>query len=138
MLLTRIEPEAIPGLWPSIVKILRPALEPDTTRTPDDLYELLVMNRWAAWIAHGFNGVGIVVVELADDDEGRMCLFLRYVAGRAGIRVIREGLALLEDAARQAGCKMASIGGRKGWVRAFPDYTVKIDNGSYVELRKVL
>lgn len=138
MLLTRLEPETIPAVWPSIANILRPALDRDTVRTPDDLYEMLAGNHWAAWMAHGFAGLGVVVTELADDEQGHKCLFVRYVAGRAGVRIVREGLALLEQAARQAGCVRSSIGGRRGWVRAFPDYIVTIDNGSYVELRKAL
>lgn len=134
MLLTRLEPETIPVLWPSIESVLKPALH----NTAHDVRGLLETNRWAAWLAHGFAGFGIVVVELANDPDGNKCLFVRYVAGRAGRKNIRRGLALLEDAARCAGCTLSSIGGRRGWVRVFPEYDVTNDGGSYVELRKAL
>lgn len=138
MMLTRLDPETIPALWPSINRMLRPALVRDTTRTPGDLFYALAGNRWAAWLAHGFAGVGIVVVELADDEAGRKTLFVRYVAGRAGLSILRHGVQLLERAAANAGCVQACLGGRRGWRRAFPDYDVTLDNGSYVELRKAI
>lgn len=134
MMLTRLEPETIPALWPSINRMLHPALVDEA----GDLRGDLTANRVAAWVAHGFAGFGVLVVELADDDEGRKTLWLRFVAGRGGLKRVREALALLETAGREIGCLTARIGGRRGWVRALSDYELISDDGLHVQLRKVL
>lgn len=130
-------------MWPTLLRIVAPALKRDTQadaagRLRDDLKS----NRMAAWLCLG-SVTGVIVVELCDlsADDPRKTLFVRYAAGgtqgRNG-RGLREVVGLLCDAAKAAGCELARIGGRRGWRRLFRDWELISDDGERVELKKVL
>lgn len=131
MLLTRLERREAIDAWPYLYRILLPALKRDPERTPGRLFDDLVEGRAGAWVAHDFPGHGVVVAE----GNGSV-LWITYTAGKAA-GCLRDGMALLEDAARANGFTEIRLKGRKGWKRMFPDFEVVTD-GFPVELRKVL
>lgn len=128
MQLTRLERAEAIEAWPYLYRILLPALERDTKRTPGDLFDDLANGRAGAWVAHDFPGHGVTVAEAC---EG--VLWITYTAGTAPLRYLREGMALFEQAARTNGFKEIRLKGRKGWRRVFPEFETTDD-----ELRKVL
>lgn len=139
MLLTRLEPHEAIATWPAIERVLRPAL---TDRPVEDVREAIGSNDMAAFVAHGMAGFGIVVVRVADTLEGHRGLFIHYLAGRTPkgetLATMREAVRLLEMAAPNAGCTEMRLGGRKGFIRAFPDYELLSVTDGHVEMRKVL
>lgn len=140
MLLTRLEPSEAIAVWPSIERVLEPALERGEAGDRELLRKRIADNDSAVFVAHGFAGFSVVIARLADTPEGRLALFLYYLAGNAGRlwQTLPEAVELFFEAARQAGCSELRLGGRRGFRRVFNDFDVLSDDGSHVELRKVI
>jgi hypothetical protein len=141
MLLTRLEPHEAIGAWRGIWHLLEPLVMQDPERSAAQVREAIWANHMQVWALHGFAGHGIIVTGLCDDEEGRKSLWLYYAAGKASrgsMGIVREAVSLLSEAAAGADCQTVRLGGRIGWLRVFKGLDVISNDGSHVELRKVL
>jgi len=124
--------------WGWIAQLLEPAVKVDPNRTMQGLYSSLIDGRTGLASLHHADGAMLLVVEpIGDGDD--MILWIPYLAGQIKrgrfVPVMREGMAQMEDMARESGCAEIRLCGRN-WGRVFSDYETMPDwpNG----LKKVL
>jgi hypothetical protein len=107
-------------VWPVVEPLLTPALSRGGEMTTQTLAEALRDGRFLLWLAWSGRLEAVAVTEIADTIAGRVCCIVAC-GGRERARWL--GLRTdLETYARRAGCTRMRIYGRKGWLRALPDY----------------
>lgn len=138
MIFTHITPEKLD--WPHIAGILAPAVMPDPNETMEGLHGKLMSGRDLLMTAEGEDeGFVAIVLEITPD----AACWIKYMAGtifggpKNRIRLAREGVAWIEQAARNAGCKELCICGRD-WSRTLTDFLVISDAPEPNLLRKTL
>lgn len=136
MIYAIVPQDAVPGAWDGLWRLLEPAAAQDTTETEASLYAALCEGRMTAWLVSG-EAAGVLVTRV-DEDDGVKTARLRYAAGRAALSHMNRILADFEDGARQIGCEVSRIGGRRGWLRIADGYEVMSDADGHVELVKRL
>lgn len=124
--ITPIPVAAVAEAWPVLEPLLAPAVEHDERRSMADVFEHIAIGRILP-----FNmGVGAAeAVLLLEPSEvgGLMTLWVYALAGRIGapprqmVQIVREGIAAIEQLARNAGYHEIRFGGRD-WSFALPDY----------------
>lgn len=109
--------QEIPNIWAEAVAYLRPAFERVANRTDEvDIYEQLLNGAQDLWIILDDEGevTGFVATKIYDEPHARVLLF--YAGG--GQNVLKradEILPIFESFAKDMGCAMMEIVGRKGW-----------------------
>lgn len=98
----------------------------DRTLSKEALWETLETNRAQLWPGER----SALVTELVNTPEGR---FVHCWLGGGDIAEMVAMKVGVEAWARALGCEFASIDGRRGWLKVFPDYH---EHGS--EFRKKL
>lgn len=122
-----VDPSKIGEMWPHVAPLLRSAF----TRTGfclfSDLERDVLKGSALVWVA--WNGKTIeaaAATALHPTDAGLVCSIL--ACGGAADANIQNWLPLLriiEQFAKDEGCNRTRFVGRKGWIRALPDYREK-------------
>jgi hypothetical protein len=107
-------------VWPAVEPLLTPALKRGGEMTMQGLVEALRDGRFVLWLAWSGRLEAAAVTEVADTIAGRVCCIVAC-GGRDRARWL-DLRADLETYARRAGCVRMRIYGRKGWLRALPDF----------------
>lgn len=107
--------------YPQIEQMVASALAHGTSRvTAEDVFLDLQTGRKQAWIAWNEGVEALVVTELLDTTDGRMCsIFICTGEGRD--RWISH-IATIEAWAKEEGCTRMEAWARPGWERILKDY----------------
>lgn len=86
----------------------------------------LLMNCLSGWGQCWLNEVdgelhSVAITEIVSK-ENHNELIITTTSGKGWARYGREALTMIEEFAKQAGCKYTAIYGRKGWAKMLPDY----------------
>lgn len=74
---------------------------------------------WLAWIWPNIRGAAVTRIERTE--KSKVCVII--ACGGEGMTEWLHVIKQIEDYARNEGCDCVRIFGRKGWLRALPDYS---------------
>lgn len=127
-----VAPADIEKWWPHVDGLLRKAIERTGLSDFEDITSALFTGAHLLWIARIGDGIAAVATtQLVKSSTGNACIIVACSGENSG-----EWLHLisgLENYAKDEGCSVMRIYGRKGWMRALDGY-----KANYVVLEKAL
>ena len=111
--LVTYQSDQIPGIWPYVKHLIERA-EPYGDLTASKIYQGLVDGRFQLWTSQCEHVEAAVVTTIEASREA--CWLL--AAGGRNMRTWIKWLPIVEQWAKEEGCKELKIQGRPGWARA--------------------
>jgi hypothetical protein len=112
-----VKPDLAWTIWPKVEHWVRAAMERGGLGLFDDVKEDVLNGDALAWLVWDEpNLVGVVITQITED----VCCIV--ACGGDGILSRLPLLKTIEQYAIAEGCARMRIMGRKGWLRALPDY----------------
>lgn len=122
MLISAVPPELINKAWPKVEKMIKEAMDRVPGRyTTTHLQLLLREARAVLWIIlDDRNGsdeiIGAITTSIYNLPQGRV-LAAEFAGGRDAARWTGDAARVIENYAKDMGCKKVEYIGRKGWMR---------------------
>lgn len=114
-----VSPDKVGEIWETAAPLVRSAIERGGVGAFEDVERDVLCNDaqlWVIWDGHGVIGAGVTHLYR----ESGICLI--SACGGSGFNKWAHLLGEIEAFAKSEGCTKTRIIGRKGWVRALPDY----------------
>jgi hypothetical protein len=121
-----VDPSRINEIWPHVRPLLKAAIDRTGLSLFGDLERDVRSGHalvWLAWNAETKTIEAAVATALQPTEAGLVCLVM--ACGGSDMKRWLSLLKPIEQYARAEGCKRSRIVGRKGWLRALPDYQEK-------------
>jgi len=117
-----IPPLAVLHEWPRVESLVRRGLEQgEGTYLETDVAHYCMTGQWQLWVMGDEGEIKAVgITEIVNFPRQRKCL-LRYLAG--DLKAVLPHWDTFESWAREQGCHVFEIYGRKGWERILSDWT---------------
>lgn len=132
MLVSLLDKGRIEAEWPTIAKLMAPALAVNPHGATVEQFRADLNSGALSIVGGDVEGArGYLAFQLFEED-GERCCFASYFAGsvdggpRQMIRTMRALMNAFETSCREAGVSRILIGGRD-WGRVFPDYELTGD-----------
>jgi len=124
MILTPVEAELVPAVWPHIEDwIAKACARVPSDLTLDGLRDACMGGKARLVLIgeHPLRPVAAGAIEIRTMSDGsRVCWILAL--GGSGLREWRDTLKVVEDTSRAQGCTSVEFTGRTGWARALSGY----------------
>ena len=117
-------------VWPHVVPHVSRFCETPQLTTPERIrsdIESGIKQLWAA--SSDGSVVGVLVTEVYESGRGNVCC-IWAACGSVGTAELRPVFAHVETWAREIGCTVLEVRGRRGWKRVLPDF---IETGVLLE-----
>lgn len=128
MILTPVEAELVPHVWPRIEPwIVRACERVPSDLTVEGLRDACLGGKATLVLigAHPLHPVAAGVIEIRTMSDGsKVCWILAL--GGSGLREWRDTLRVVEDTSRAQGCTSVEFAGRPGWARALTGYDCNV------------
>jgi hypothetical protein len=119
-----VDPAQICEIWPHAAPLLRVACYRTMLNAFDEIERDILSGRSLLWLA--WNGESILAAAatiLINSEAGKVCVIT--LCGGSGLNRWLPLLDGIETYARDEGCKLVRIYGRKGWLRVLDGYREK-------------
>jgi hypothetical protein len=104
-------------VWPLAAPILQRAVRVADLEDLEDLKESLLKKERQLWM---IGGDSFMVTEIQVTPKHKTA-HIAYLAGKGALKWFREVEKIFTIWAKENGCDMLSLQGRKGWERVFPE-----------------
>lgn len=107
--------------WPGVAEMIDEAYKSADEIMPHDMLDQLRSGHRQLWVV--WNGEAVVAAVMTRIIQLRSCRAVQITAaGGTGVELWKDLITLIEDFARNEGCRKVTIEGRPGWERLYPDY----------------
>ena len=117
-----VPPDQVEYIWDEVKGWIKTALERGDLGKFNDVEDDVLSGNALLWLAYQEPKiVGAAVTKLGDTEKSKVCLIV--ACGGAGIAHWLSGIEKIEEYAKEQGCDVVRILGRKGWLRLLKDYS---------------
>lgn len=108
-------------VWPGVAEMIDEAYKFADEIMPHDMLDQLRSGHRQLWVV--WNGEAIIAAVMTRIIQLRSCRAVQITAaGGTAVELWKDLITLIEDFARNEGCRKVTIEGRPGWERLYPDY----------------
>ncbi len=116
-----VDPKKVDLIWPEVSYWIKRAMERGDLGTFDRVEDDVLNGHALLWLALVWPDIeGVAVTQIGRTEKSKVCTIIAC-GGRHMSRWL-SAIAPIEQYAREQGCDVVRILGRKGWLRALKDY----------------
>jgi hypothetical protein len=128
MILTPVETQLVPAVWPHVEGWIARACERVPSELTVERLRSLCLSGEATLVLIGASALQPVaagILEIRHLSDGTKTAWILALGG-SGLRAWRDTLKIIEDGSRAQGCASVEFAGRPGWARALTGYDCNV------------